>query len=401
MRFYPTNARALRRLLLARQGLLAWTGGKGRWREGVPWREKLQGTAGTLEALRRLEAVQMDPVNVLERNHHLVFMNRVGGYQASALEKLYQRKKAFEYFAQMRCLLPLDDYALFAPRRKHWAWKPKNRQLSRAAEYIRERLKSEGALASRALDLGDSVRGYWGFSAKATTQALEHLWEAGEVVVAFRKADERYFALAEDWLPAHLSQEGDGSNWEDLLQKYLRAYTVFDAQDARLGWSYRPVAERRKTLERLERQGRVTPLEVEGVKRRYYTLTELLPMLESMQQAKAAPEVFLLSPLDNLMWRRERVADLFGFHYRWEIYLPDHKRKYGPYVLPVLEGDKLVARVDARLNRTADALEVRSVWWEQTPAKPQVKRLETALQNLAANLSASLPGRQYKHLENH
>ena len=78
-------------------------------------------------------------------------------------------------------------------------------------------------------------------------------------------------------------------------------------------------------------------MQVGGVRRTYYVLSALVPLLESLLEARVAPDVYLLPPLDNVLWDRERLADLFGFRYSWEIYLPPTKRRYGPYTMPVLD----------------------------------------------------------------
>lgn len=134
----------------------------------------------------------------------------------------------------------MEDYGLFEPVRAFFrshlpAFSP---ELEGALTYVRERLAAEGPLASRSLELGTRVAGYWDEDVpktKATSQALEHLWETGEVVVAGRRNDERFFALAVDWI-------GDvpgTDSWDPLLRKYLRAYGVADLGDFRSRWRRR------------------------------------------------------------------------------------------------------------------------------------------------------------------
>ncbi|RIH83483.1 winged helix-turn-helix domain-containing protein [Calidithermus roseus] len=389
MKPIETTPSALRRVILARQGLLEWSGGRGGWAEGGLWREELGGPEGVLEVLRRLEAVQLDPVNVVAPNHHLVLHNRLRGYRGEHLEALYPARRVFEYWAQARCILPIEDWAVFELRRQRWRLEHTiyNRhgesyesEIYEAIAHIRQRLEAEGPLSARRLDNGKKVQGYWGFTTKATSQAIEHLWEAGELVVAYRRGDERYFALTSQWFPDLPQAPADP---QAKLMKFVRAYGVIDAGDQRLGWLPLGAAERKALLEPLLRQGVLLPLHLEGLRRRYYLWAELLPLLEALQGAKVAPRVTLLSPLDNLLWRRERIQDLWGFEYRWEIYVPEPKRRYGPYVLPVLEGEALVARVDARMERPQGRLRVRRVWWEREPAAGQVKRLWRALADLA------------------
>jgi len=390
---------ALRRLLLAHQGLLGWSGGAGRDREGAPWRERLRGGPGALKALRALEAVQLDPVNIVERNHHLVLMNRVDGYQPRHLEGHYARRRVYEYWAQARCVLPIERFGELAPRRRLWAldatvatMKDRERLLRAADEILRLLAASPEPLPARALDLGEKVQSYWGWQTKLSSQALEHLWESGEIVVAHRRGDERYYAPTAGW---HPGLPADETGWEPLLHTFVRAYGVVDGSDPRLGWRSRwKVAERRTALERLVADGTLQPVAVDGVKRRYFVWTPLLGRLAALERVRVAPHVFLLSPLDNLLWRRERVEDLFGFDYRWEIYVPEAKRTYGPYVLPVLEGDRFVGRVDARLDRDAGRLVLRRAWWERGATAASRRRALAGLGSLAERLGADLVARR-------
>lgn len=402
------TASTLRRLILAQQGLLAWRGGKGTFPEGIPWREQHKGERGTLEVLRRLEAVQLDPVNVVERNHHLVFVNRVGSYRPEHLEALYPHKHVFEYWAQARCLLPIEDWGLFEWRRERWRLEHTvagmatyrglgeayEREIYAAIEHIREKLAGGGSLPARALDTGKKVQGYWGFTHKATSQAIEHLWEAGEVVVAYRKGDERHFALAEPWLPSQVQRVHESPLQAKLL-KFIRAYGVVDGSDPRLGWRNWPVGERKIELARLMKEGAILPLQINDakLKRPYYLYAELEPLLKSLETAKISPRVYFLSPLDNLLWRRERIRDLFGFDYKWEIYVPEAKRKYGPYVLPILEGERLIGRLDARMDRAKGTLNVKNIWWEGRVTEAQQRRVWKGLEGFAGSLKATLASR--------
>lgn len=399
-----TTKSALRKLILARQGLLHWRRGKGQFAEGVPWQEQYRGVAGTHEVLKRLEAVQLDPVAVIERNHHLVFLNRVGKYRPAHLEALYPAKQVFEYWAQARCILPIEDWHLFEWRHEQWRLEHTiynrhsdtyDRDMYEAIEYIRQRLEAEGSLPARMLDNGKKVRGYWGFSAKATSQAMEHLWEAGEIVVAERKNEERHFALAGKWLPNTIPPTPlDKGGKEHKLLKFIRAYGVFDAygSGSRLGWRDWAPEEKKAELARLLKEQQILPLEISDarLKRQYYLWAELLPLLEGLKEAKVSPRVYFIPPLDNLIWRRERMVDLFDFDYKWEIYVPDHKRKHGPYILPILEGEHLVGRLDARMDRANKQLLVRRIFWESEPDQSRVARVNKALEQFAAGLGVSL-----------
>lgn len=394
------SKRQVRRVLLAASGLLAWQAPDQGTERGVPWREVHQGLSGVAEVIRRLGAVQLDPVATVARNHHLVLWNRVGGYRPELLEALYRERRIFEYWAQARCLLPIEAYPALMDG--HGRQRPvEDEHLVEAMALIRSRLAEEGPLPARALDSGGRVASAWGGTQKATSKALEMLWDRGEVVVAFRQKEERYFALADRWLPPEVRSR-DSVDPTERIRRYIRAYGVVDPGDPRfgwMGWHGLRASERRKLAEQLAAEGVLVPLEIEGVKRKYYIQAELVPQLDRLDTVEVLPEVFLLPPLDNLLWRRERIQDLFDFDYRWEIYTPKAKRRFGPYAMPVLEGEHFVALVNARLDPGARALVADPIFWRTPPTGAQKDRVEAALSRLAGYLDAGLQVISHVELE--
>ncbi len=374
------DPKVLRRVLLAQQGLLAW--GKTK-----PWRETETDVGAVL---RRLEAVQLDPVNVIERNHHLVFRNRIKNYQNSQLEDLYPQKSIFEYWAQARCILPIEDYAMFEPLRQRWKFDhPEGGIIHLAAQEIRKQLKRQTSLPARAFDSGEKISGAWGFTAKATSQALEFMWEAGEICVASRKNEERSFALTKNFLEKiHKTKSKDASL--ERMHKFVNAYGIIDSSCPRVGWQHADAASRKGLIQLLVQSEELIPLEIPTLKRKYFLSAKLLSLYRSLEGVEVLPEVFFLSPLDNLIWRRERIVDLFGFDYKWEIYVPPLKRKYGAYVLPVLMGEQFVGRLHASANRSNKTLEVKEIFWEGNATKSQKKNVNLALEGFAHSLGLKI-----------
>lgn len=380
-----------RRLMLYRQGLLEWSMPDGT--EGRLWRKELRGIEGVQQVISQLGAVQLDPVAIVERNHHLVLYNRVGEYHPEQLDTLYRQKQVFEEFANARCILPIEHYPQFRLKmhRRKQEWAAEWSRLNGAIEYVCRRLETEGALPARSLESPERVQGYWDLAApktKTTTQALEHLFEAGEVVVALRAGEERLFALARHWLPEDLVGLLDSEpsvSPEELLAHYIHCFGLLDAGDFRFGWWRWTASERRQVIERKVDRGELVPVAVEGVRRLYYAAEAVLPLMESLERAEVAPEISFLPPLDNLLWRRERVQDLFDFEYKWEIYTPPSKRRFGAYAMPVLEGDCLIGRLDPKLDRDKGVLRIQRLEWEPgiQMNKARWKRFEQALQDFA------------------
>lgn len=372
------DAAAVRRFLLRRLGLDA--------RRDEP--------ARTL--VRRLEAVQVDPVNLLARNHELALHCRLAGRRAGTNDYYGGRDGLFEYIAGNRALLPVDDLPLFVPfmRRREEAQRANLRSLAGAIERVLREIEESGPLTSRQIVCEEKISGYWDPAqtprTKETTLALQLLWESGRVAVVGRRGAESLYDLTERALPADLLARGREMPLPEaarlMREKYYRAMGVFDAGHAFFGWQSLKARERAAALEEDERRGVIERLPVAGVKRAYWALAGTGAALARDREEPAPDGVRFLPPLDNLLWRRERLADLFGFDYRWEIYTPAAKRRDGPYTLPILYRADLVGRLDAHLDRPASALIVDRLRYEPgvRPAKAMRRAVEEELERLRA-----------------
>jgi hypothetical protein len=124
----------------------------------------------------------------------------------------------------------------------------------------------------------------------------------------------------------------------------------------------------------LVQAGEMIEVQIDGVANPYYVAAAEAPALLAACDSELAPDVRFLPPLDNVLWWRERLLDVFGFAYTWEAYTPAAKRVYGPYTCPILVGDRLVGRVDARLDRQSLSLVVKGLWWEDDQRAGAAKR---------------------------
>ncbi len=354
----------------------------------------------TLREIRRLECVQLDPVAAVERNQHLVLAARVAGYAPRVLERLLAKHRIFEYWANAACVIPIEDYWMFegVRRRLRRRLQGERGKLRRAVRIVMKELAAAAPLPSRAIASEDIVHGYWDNKhpkTKATSHALNVLWDTGEVMVVRRDGVERYFDLPHEVVPAEqlrLAEEADPRDADTaLLEKYLRAYRVFDLGDFRFGWQKLAAPRRRRMIDRYAAQGAVVPLAIAGVRRPYFILAEDIDRIgraerEARRGGFPEADIRFLPPLDNLLWRRERLADLFNFTYTWEIYTPAHKRRFGYYTMPVLSGDRLIGRLDPRLDRAQGRLVIRRVHLEpgaRTTASLR-RHLRHALEGFAA-----------------
>lgn len=385
---FEVKKTALRRFLLEKSNLLPSK------------EENLAEADDVIGMIRKLECVQIDPVAAVERNQHLVLNARIPTYTPTALERLLSEGQVFEYMANAACVIPIEDYPMFEVVRS----RIQNRlqegltQLGPVVQQVLSRLEAEGPLPSKAFEAEQRVRGYWDNEhpkTKATSHALNLLNDVGRIHVVRREGNVRFFDIRDRAVPKHLLSQANDMNAMEakqaLIEKYLRAYRVVDWGDSRFGWQPLPAAERQEAVQQRVREGTLIPLRVEEVRRPYFVLAEDLDLLREHGNADSEERVFtsnsihFLPPLDNLLWRRERIFDLFDFSYTWEVYTPAVKRRYGYYAMPILAGDTLIGRMDPRLDREQGRLHVRLLQMEPGIRwRPQLrKNLKRALERFA------------------
>ena len=326
-----------------------------------------QGAQAALRAaLRRLGAIQIDSINVVARSHELVLASRAGAHDPAAFDWLvYRRRAAFEYWGHAASFLPIELFRLFIPRMRRMqeatrGWFSGTRERHRALyDLVLARIRAEGPLAASDFrDRAAGRRGAW-WDWTPAKRVLEDLFDQGVLLVHDRVRFERRYDLAERVLPAGLDRTPPTPQEAALELTLLaaRALGVATAADLADYFRLRP-EEARPALAEATSSGLLRKVRVEGWRQPAY----VLPGTGVPRRVAHAP--LLLSPFDSLIWQRERTERLFGFRYRLEVYTPAAKRQHGYYVMPVLAGGRLVARVDPKLLRAEGRLLLRGVTLE-------------------------------------
>jgi hypothetical protein len=349
------SARAARRIAVAAQGLARGP------RNGEPTVRRLQRT------IEGLGVVQIDSVNVLARSHYLPAFSRLGPYRRELLEAAAwgPRPTLFEYWGHEASLLPLALQPLLrwrmARARAGETWRGLA-DFARARpdfiEAVLRRIEREGPLTGGEFADGRRVAGWWSWS--DGKRALEWLFWAGLITTRTRRGFERVYDLTERVLPRailDLPTPAEPDAQRALLGVAARALGVATAGDLR-DYFRLPVQGVVERLAELVEAGELTPVKVEGWRQDAY-LSEAAAV-----RPRRGSAATLLSPFDNLIWRRERAERLFGARIRLEIYTPADRREHGYYVLPFLLGDELVARVDLKADRGAGVLRVQAAYTE-------------------------------------
>lgn len=403
-----------RRFLIRRQKFVAYGG-------------PFSGPDGVVQALQRLEAVQIDPICAFERNHHQVLFNRVQGYRPEWLDQaLYERHEAFEYYANGLCVLPMQHFPYFraSMRQEYSAVTEKvDQEMLQVTREVLQHVRECGETSARDFDSGRKVYGWWESSGnnpctrteklisdrgvmvlhasnrppgtKIEKQALDYLHLVGELLISSRKGNLRHFDLPERIVPQDIlaCEVSELESRRRLMLKFLRGYGLAHLSQPgfRFGWHKGPKSEKKRLLLQLVEEGKVVPVTIGGVKRTYFCVAELLADLTDISPLRENESAVILAPLDNLLWDRDRLEDLWGFRYRWEVYTPAAKRQYGYYVVPLLHGEWIVGRIELQADKQGSRLCVRNLWLE-----PGFEGVRPAIQN-ALELEARYLGLETVH----
>ncbi|MFC5402597.1 winged helix-turn-helix domain-containing protein [Cohnella soli] len=331
---------------------------------------QFRGKEGVMAYIRRVGCIQYDPLDVVGMNPELVLQSKVEDFDRNMLpELLYSDRRLVDYWDKCMSIFPVEDWPHFARLRHYYgAWSRANKE---TVTRVRGEVESRGVLCSSDLEDDEKVNWAWG-PTRLSRAALEAMYHAGQLLIHHRAHTRKYYDLAERLLPTELhaaedpfESESDHYAWFVLRRIGSIGLLWNRPSDAWLGIRGMKSKERNEAFARLAAEGLIAEVRVEDVKHPLYIRSADIPLLEmTLSDDLPNERASVLAPLDNLMWDRPLVKELFGFEYRWEVYKPAAERKYGYYVLPVVYGDRIVGRFDPVKQRKKLPLEIRAWWWE-------------------------------------
>ena len=358
-----------RRFVLGRQGL--WPGR--RWR----------GKKGTADAINVCEAVQLDPLNVIARSQDIVLHSRVLEYKPDHLyDVAYKQRKFFDYGGWL-AMYPMSDLPYW---RAHMNRRSHDKRIEgfvlnhkKLFNDVRSELRKRGPLGNR--DFEGNRIGLWNYRGrKDTALALFDMWLSGELMMHHRDGFSRVYDFRENIAPKEFDYVATEKEAEEFFARKAVAFYGLKRESTMRGELNYHIhrdyskTEMTKLLEGWKESGMARQVQIEGGRDTYLVLGEDVAALESLEKGRVPKgwnpketttleEVAFLSPLE-MVSARGRAKKLFDFEYTWEVYTPAHKRRWGYYVLPILYGDDLVARLDPKLDRATMTLEIRGFWHE-------------------------------------
>ncbi|HEV2013185.1 MAG TPA: crosslink repair DNA glycosylase YcaQ family protein [Candidatus Dormibacteraeota bacterium] len=351
------------------------------------------------ELVRAIGCLQLDPTAVVARNHLLVLFSRLGPFDPKLVDTLlWDERRLYEYWAHQASIVPTEDRPLHAALPPPWG-EPRRTESwmttrARFSKLVLERLAANGSV--RAADFEEHAEKYesgWG-ERSPIADALALLWLQGWIVPAGRVGSGRRWALADAWFGTPLGQIPEHPlALREAAVRSLRALGIATQQQVKNHFIRDRYQGLARAWKHLEADGLIVPVEL-GPKGDWYVHAEDVELLEQIEAGAFEPRTTLLSPFDNLICDRNRTLALWGFDFRLEIYVPKTKR-WGYFVMPLLHGDRIIARFDLAVDRNAGVLNLIGERWEPgwEGARP-VRATKRALDELASFLRVGVARRR-------
>jgi uncharacterized protein YcaQ len=343
----------LRRIALAAQGLL----------KNNPFGE---GLTGAREAINHIGYVQIDTISVVERAHHHVFHSRVPNFKPAMTNQMLLDGDIFEYWSHAAAFLPINDFRFSLPYKHaiksgqtHWHRNPDKKLMNE----LLSRIRDEGPLRSRDIAANATLKrtGWWDW--KPAKKALEQLYMQGDLMVSCREGFQKVYDISERVLTSQVNTQMPTIEEfaAHMLEQNLRCHGFASLK----GMTYlRRNAALRKAVKYL-----VNEKLSEGELQQIQVSNGEVFILESTLFEQSLPRLnkrmLIVSPFDNSVIQRERLKSLFQFDYQIECYVPEAKRQYGYFSLPLLFGDKFIGRMDCKAHRKNRHFEIRNLHFEK------------------------------------
>lgn len=312
----------------------------------------------------RLQTIQFDPLNVVARNADLVLNARIENYHPNDLERwLYQERYLVDGWDKMMNIYRTRDREAMTPILRRYAQRLEERgrellgdDFTARIEQVRARLRGGERLRNIHLTKEYGAMSSGGYS---NYSVLDYLLHRGEAEIERKESGHKIYRHTQP-LPGRIA---DDDFFDDYTLRRIRSVGLIrpTRSDAWLGYYIYEKTIREAAIRRLLEKDLIAEVRVEGVKGHFLLPQEELSALDETKPITI--NLRFLAPLDNLLWDRKLIEEVFDFYYRWEVYVPKVKRQWGYYVLPILHGSQLIGRIEP-VRKKEGGLEIRQIWWE-------------------------------------
>jgi uncharacterized protein YcaQ len=338
--------------------------------------QTLSGVDGILEYMKKVGCIQYDPLNIIGRNTDLVLQSRVRDYKPKMLEQLlYEDRLLVDGWDKMMAIYPREDWPYFHFVRQQRAFEAISTLRHRKSEHalhhidmVLDTLSKNGPMQSKQIQLGSAGCGRWGHR-NLSSAAMDYLFHLGKVGVFNKIGVNKVYDLIENLLPDNIINE---PNPFKSKYDFMKWYVYRRLGSVGMLWNKNgggwlatlmpDKALRQQILDEYIADGLVTCIEVEDISEKFYVKSSDVYIFD-LNNWVTPKSVRFIAPLDNLMWDRDMLFKLFDFKYTWEVYIPVSKRKYGYYVIPVLFGNRFIARFEP--EKSQSHIKIKNWWWEK------------------------------------
>ena len=346
--------------------------------------------ASLYKTIEQLGFVQLDTISTVERAHNHILWTRLHTFTPAQLDALQRKGKIFEHFTHDASLIPCCHFPHWRHRFNRvtlgkWINSRLGPRKDEILAAIRARIEAEGPLLARDFEDPDHTPGTW-WHWKPSKAALEYLWRSGELTVPRREKFQKVYDFTHRALPHVVNQPppslDDHIDW--ACTTALSRLVIATPTELAQFWNAISIAQARQWCKTNLATGKLIPITqqlADNTHRQALAFATLSKQLKKLPDPAAHTR--LLSPFDPLIRDRKRLKHLFGFDYRFEAFVPAPKRKYGYYVLPILRGDQLIARLDPQLNRDTATLTIRKIWPEPNTTRANLASIPQAIEQFA------------------
>ena len=320
-----------------------------------------------MSVFARHQCVQVDPIDVAGRNTDLTLQSRVVGYRREHLtDLLYKERRLFEYYCKMLSIMPIELYPIFKGQMAAYSKEKRTRAFFRKYKAeTRKVLKAleGGPINSRDLEYMGTTKSGWGHNMAISNMILTRLWISGRAMISSRDGATKTYCLPERILHQGLlntEAPNNGNSLQEITRIIVNAARLVTPTGSTEQWiEVGGSSKVRGMLDRLERDGYIFEVQIEGSKEKFYAPSA---DVETWDEGNGAGEDYVrfVAPLDPLMWSKRVFSTVYGREYSWEVYKKPKDRVYGYYCLPVIFNGEYVGLIEPYFRKQNRVLEIRS-----------------------------------------
>ncbi|MGV8907214.1 MAG: DNA glycosylase AlkZ-like family protein [Acetobacterium sp.] len=355
---------------------------------GLLGKHQYRGKDGVLAFINHIKAVQFDPIDVCGRSSEIVLQSRVKDFKKEMLfDLLYKDRKLVDYFDKCLCIFPASDFPYLKGRMMYYyktEFSPEI--LASINEEIKKLSLEKGAFCSKDLSHSPKMDWFWQKETRLSKAVIEDLYYKCVLGISFKKGTLKYYALIEkciekDNLEPHIfASDHERFKWH-IYRRICSVGLIWNKASAVwLNIGNLNAKERSLVFEELLADHLIKKVIVDTIDEPFYYPAKSEYILDDILQGISAQKrCEFIAPLDNLIWDRNFIKTLFGFDYKWEIYLPKEKRQFGYYILPIIYGHQFIGRIEIICDRKTSTLKVANIWFEDGIRK--TKTMATSIDN--------------------